>query len=44
MDESWKKYFLQSVEPYKKFKKMHIVDKTGAFKGMGFKKRYFYYV
>ena len=26
-------YFSQSIEPYKKFRKMYTVDKTGAFKG-----------
>ena len=32
-DESWMNYFSQSIEPYKKFRKMYTVDKTGAFKG-----------
>ena len=33
-DKLWKEYFLQSIEPYKKFRKMYTVDKTGVFKGI----------
>ena len=33
-NKSWKTYLTKAIDPYKNFKKMYIVDKTGEFKGI----------